>query len=159
MRYLVLSLLGFFALILQSTILNEFTIAGVKPDLLLIFTVYFALIKGPGEGAGAGFLLGLIEDLYSAKYIGLNALCKLIIGILVGFLEKRLYKENFFVPMMALFVASLLHTFLYFVFSNFVGYPIPIVFLAKIILPFALYNTCLTPFIYGLFYKACTYKN
>ena len=69
MRYLVLSLLGFFALILQSTILNEFTIAGVKPDLLLIFTVYFALIKGPGEGGRSrvfirfnrGFIFGKIH--------------------------------------------------------------------------------------------------
>ncbi|NLT95618.1 MAG: rod shape-determining protein MreD [Clostridia bacterium] len=156
MRYVVLAFLGLIGLVLETTLFNELIVAGVKPDLILIIVILYALFNGPRQGAFVGLTLGFLEDLFQAKYFGLNAATKFITGLLAGFLEKRMYKDNFFVPVLVLFTGSLVHTLLYFLFSNLVGYQIETEKLWRVILPFAVYNTCFCPFIYSSFYKSST---
>ncbi|MFZ5942740.1 MAG: rod shape-determining protein MreD [Bacillota bacterium] len=156
MRYLVLALLGFVCLILQSTLFNEMIIAGAKPDLILVIVILFALFNGPKQGAAAGFGLGLLEDLFNAKFLGLNAVSKLVIGFLLGFLEKRIFKDNFLVPVFSLFLGSLIYSLIYFLFTNIVGYSLSFDQVIRVTLPMAIYNTCFAPFIYGKFYKSST---
>lgn len=156
MRYLVLALLGFLALVLETTLFNELIVAGVKPDLVLIIVILYALFNGPRQGAFVGLGLGILEDLFQAKYFGLNAASKFTIGLLTGFLEKRVFKDNLFVPIFALFTGSLVHMGLYFIFSNIVGYHISSAQLMRAALPFAVYNTCFAPFVYSSFYKSST---
>jgi len=156
MRYLVLALLGFLGLVLQSTVFSELIIAGAKPDLLLIMVILYSLFNGPRHGAFMGLGLGLLEDIFHAKYFGLNAASKFTTGLIIGFMEKRMFKDNFLVPVLVLFVGSLIHTGVYFVFSNIAGYPLSIEQLVRIAVPFAIYNACFSPFIYGRFYKAST---
>jgi rod shape-determining protein MreD len=156
MKYLVLGLLGFFSLLLESTLFNELMIAGVKPDLILIIVILYAIFSGPQEGAIVGLFLGFIEDLFMAKYLGINALTKFFVGLTIGSLEKRIYKENFFVPTIALLVGSLIHGLLFIFISNIVGYPLGIKNIFHVVIPVAIYNTCFAPFIYGSFYKAAT---
>jgi len=156
MRYLVLGLLGFISLILQSTIFNELIIAGVKPDLILIIVIFFALFNGPWQGSIVGLGLGFLEDILFAKYIGLNALTKFFIGLIVGLIEKRMYKDNFLVPLICLFLGSIIYSLLYFICANLTGYPLSFIQLLHVSLPMAIYNTCFAPFIYGGFYKAST---
>lgn len=156
MRYLILGFLGFFSLILESTLFNEIMIAGVKPDLILIIVILYAIFNGPKEGALIGLFLGLLEDLFLSKYIGINALTKLVVGFLIGSLEKRIYKENFLVPTVALFFGSLIYGLLFIIFSNMLGYSLGIVKIIYVVLPMSIYNTCFAPFVYGSFYKAST---
>lgn len=156
MNYLVLGLLGFLSLVLESTIFNEIMIAGVKPDLILIIVILYAIFYGPREGAVVGLFLGLLEDLFLAKYVGINALTKFFIGLIIGSLEKRIYKENFLVPTIALLFGSLIHGLLFIFISNIVGYPLGINSIIYMVIPVAIYNTCFAPFVYGSFYKAAT---
>jgi rod shape-determining protein MreD len=156
MKYLVLGLLGFFGLLLESTLFNELMIAGVKPDLVLIIVILYAIFSGPREGAIVGLFLGFIEDLFMAKYLGINALSKFFVGLIIGSLEKRIYKENFIVPTIALLVGSLIHGLLFIFISNIVGYPLGIKNGFNVVIPVAIYNTCFAPFVYGSFYKATT---
>jgi len=156
MRYVVLAILGFGGLVFQTTVFNELIIAGVKPDLLLIIVILYALFNGPRQGAFVGLGLGLLEDLFQAKYIGLNAAGKLTTGLIIGFLEKRIFKDNFLVPVLALFFGSLIHTAIYFLYINISGYPLTLEQLVRVAVPFAIYNSCFSPFIYGRFYKAST---
>jgi len=156
MRYVVLGLLGFFSLVLQSTIFTELIIAGAKPDLNLIIVIFFALFNGPRQGFITGLGLGLLEDLFLAKYIGLNALSKGTTGLITGLLEKRIYKDNFLVPIITLFIGSLTYVLGYFVYTNLAGYALTLGESLRIGIPMAIYNTCFAPFIYGRFYKAST---
>lgn len=156
MKYLVLTLLGFLGLILQTTVFNELIIAGVKPDILLIIVLLYALFNGPRQGAFMGLGLGLLEDIFQAKYFGLNAASKLTSGFIFGFLEKSTFKDNFFIPILVLFSGSLVHITIYFVYSNIVGYHLTLEHLIRTLVPFAIYNACFSPFVYGSFYKAST---
>lgn len=156
MNYLVLGLLGLFSLLLESTLFNELMIAGVKPDLVLIIVILYAVFNGPQEGAMLGLFLGFLEDLFMAKYLGINALTKFSVGLIIGSFEKRIYKENFFVPTIALLFGSLIHGLLFIFISNIIGYPLGIKSFISLVIPIAIYNTCFAPFVYGSFYKAAT---
>ena len=41
--------LGYFLLILRDTVFNRLSIAGGKPDFILILTVFYAIIKKAGS--------------------------------------------------------------------------------------------------------------
>ena len=63
MRYVILTIVSFFCLVLQDTLFNDFSVAGGKPDFLLIIVVFFAIFNGPVKGGWLGLILGLLEDL------------------------------------------------------------------------------------------------
>ena len=152
MKIFFLFIVSFFAVILQNTVFNVLAVAGGKPDFILIFVVFFDIFRGPMQGGLLGVGLGLLEDLMIGRFIGLNAMCKGIIGYAAGTVEKRLYKNNFLVPMASLVVATLVHTLLYWFFSCLVGSFIALDKMLWIAIPDSAYNMCFAPIIYALFY-------
>ena len=56
---------------------------------------------------------GLMEDLMTGRFIGLNAICKGLTGFIVGLMSERLYKNNFSIPVITVFVATFLHGIIY----------------------------------------------
>lgn len=140
--------------VLQSTIIHRLAVYGVKPDLMLISIVAFALLGGPREGALAGFWAGCIQDLLFAKVFGFNILAKTVTGYLMGFTQKRFFKDNILVLIFTLFLGNLLHDVLSLLLFNVLGanYSLTTSF-EKLILPLSLYNTVLAPFIYYLVRK------
>ncbi|SMB92160.1 rod shape-determining protein MreD [Desulfonispora thiosulfatigenes DSM 11270] len=153
MKVAILFLVAFISLILESTVFNEFTLLKIKPDLLLIYVSLFALQKGSKKGASFGFGIGLLEDLFMAKFIGMNALVKAIVGFGIGFLEKRIYKENFLVPIIMVMVGTIIAGFGFYILSLILGIPISINHFKVIVLPMLLYNILLTPIIKFVFFK------
>lgn len=155
MKYFVMAVLFILSLILQSTLFSHLTVAGVKPDLVLILVIFFALLYGPKDGAIVGFIGGLIQDLLFGHDIGMNLLVKTIIGGSFGFLEQRIYKENLFIPMIAVFVGTFFHDSLVFFFNlaegASAGYFASV---RSVILSAAVYNACLVPIIYRKFYNS-----
>ncbi len=65
-------------------------IGGVAPDFTIIALVILALAAGPGPGTVGGFLLGLVQDLSNPALLGLQALCKTVLGFGLGRLRGRL---------------------------------------------------------------------
>lgn len=153
MKIVLLFLCSFLCIILQNTVFNVWSVAGGKPDFILIFVVFFAIFRGTVQGGLLGLGLGLLEDLMIGRFIGINALCKGIIGYAVGAAEKRLYKDNFLVPIVSLVVASLVNSALYFLLSNLIGSSIPAERMMLIAIPDSIYNMCFAPIIYAVFYQ------
>jgi rod shape-determining protein MreD len=101
-------------LVLQSTVLHRIEIAGVRPDLLVAFVVYFGWMRGPIAGTLGGFGIGLVQDLDAAGPLGLNALAKAVIGFLVAKAGFRVHRSNVGVRFSFFAVAMLVHDFIYF---------------------------------------------
>ncbi len=157
LRYLLIIVLFLLGLILQSTIFSHLTVAGVKPDLVLIMTVFYALLHGSREGALAGAIGGLLQDLLFGQYLGMNTLAKVIAGYVFGMLEKKIYKENLLIPMAIIFVATLMHETVLYMLRQYQGLSAGYFStLRSVMISAAIYNSCLTPFIYGKFYKSST---
>ena len=55
-------------LLIQLTLINSFTIQGVKPDLILLVVMVFSLLQGAEEGSISGFVSGLLQDVFSSAF-------------------------------------------------------------------------------------------
>ncbi len=153
-KILIYTTLVILALILQTTLFASWSFLIVVPDLILVLVVLFSLINGPTFGAKFGFFSGLGTDLLVGEMIGLGALTKMIIGITVGLLSKRFYKENYIIPFISVVIATVIDQLLYVLGMLLFGRTISLfVVLKKFILPLLVYNGILTLLLYlRLFY-------
>ena len=154
MHFLLLFILIFSSILLQTTVFDFFQVAGVKPDIVLIIVIVYGLIKGPKAGAILGFFAGLLLDLTLGSFIGLNALVKMVTGYLVGFGETNVFKENLIIPILAVFTASLFNEFLLYLLHTAFGYQGDFFsVISRNIFPVAIYNSVLVPIVYAPFYR------
>jgi rod shape-determining protein MreD len=117
LRILVLILLPWLAIFLQSTIFSFCNIKGTTPDLVLVFVTFFALFNEPGKGSFYAFFCGLLEDLYMGRFIGLNALSKGLTAYIVGRFQGSVFKENIFVGVIGVLIATVINSIFLFLLS------------------------------------------
>lgn len=159
MKGFFLFLAAFLGIVLRDTVFNGLSVAGGKPDFVLILVVFFAIFRGSVQGGLMGVALGLLEDLMTGRFIGINAICKGLLGYLVGVSERNLYKNNFFVPIAAILVATFLNTVFYYLFSVLIGGHVGLEKLILSTIPDAVYNMCFSPVFYAVFYNFFVIKS
>ncbi|MFA6309427.1 MAG: rod shape-determining protein MreD [Clostridia bacterium] len=148
-RILVYGICIFFIIIIQSTILDVVQIYGVKPNLMLVFIVSVALINGSVQGAAVGFILGLMQDIISGKIIGFYCLLGLYLGLIIGSVNKRLYRENLLIIIFFTFISTVVYEELVYILNTFLSGNLNFtVSFANIIFPEAIYNMFVSIFIY-----------
>ncbi len=101
-------------LVLQATLLYRIEVAGIRPDLLVAFVVYLGWVRGPVAGTVGGFVVGILQDLDAPGPLGLNALCKSLVGFLVAKAGFRVHRSNAAVRFAFFFMAMVLHDVIYF---------------------------------------------
>jgi len=82
------------AVVFQSAVVPIYIASPFKPDLLLIFVVYLALRGSFKAGAPLSWTLGLVKDVFSGLYLGLNAFSFLFIFMVIKNISDRLYTES-----------------------------------------------------------------
>ncbi|MDD2510175.1 MAG: rod shape-determining protein MreD [Syntrophomonas sp.] len=158
MRYLLLFLLPFTAILLQSTVFSFYSIKGTLPDLVLVFVVFFALINGARGGTIYGFLCGLFEDLYLGRFIGVNALSKALTAYLVGHFQDRVFKENILVALVTVMLGTIINSLVVFFLALFTHDIFNVdMSIAVTVLYQCIYNTVLALPLY-LWYYNSSYK-
>ena len=79
---------------LQVNIFSTFTIAGIKPNLFVIYVLFIGLFANQFLGISLGVVFGIILDLLYGKTIGISAVMLCVIGYLVfGKLQKKFAEE------------------------------------------------------------------
>jgi rod shape-determining protein MreD len=140
------------ALILQTTLFYEINIAGVKPDIILVLVICISVVCGPRHGGFVGLTLGLLEDLYLGRFIGMNSICKGTTGIIVGWFTLGAFSENLLVPIISVFLGTVLNGLIYFISGKILGLNWTMNLWLWNTVPLAIFNMCLVPFIYHRFY-------
>lgn len=144
------------SLIIQTTLLVDLFINGLKPDLLLIIVVLTSIILGKHHGVTIGFFSGLLEDLASGTFFGLNTLVKMLIGFIFGSIEQQVFKEHKLLPLIAMSIATVLNYLLSLLLLFFLGANIN--FNMTLLYNFLMvltYNVIIALFIHKLLYKLC----
>jgi len=95
------------AVVLQSSVLPVYFAAPFKPDLLLVIMVFLALRISLLAGAPLSWTLGLVKDVFSGIYLGLNALSFLFIFLVIKNISDRLYTGSVPLFVIAVSVATL----------------------------------------------------
>jgi len=155
LRFILLALLPLLAIFLQSTLFASYSIKGVVPDMVLVFVIFYALLNGAEKGARYGLICGLLEDLYTGRFIGMNALSKAATAYIIGKLQGRVFEENVAVGIIGVILGSLLNACLLFIlaFAYFAVFNIDRSLFINIIYQ-SFYNIVITTPIYLWYYQS-----
>ncbi|MCI6159109.1 MAG: rod shape-determining protein MreD [Selenomonadaceae bacterium] len=108
--------------VLQTSLLPMIAYHGVSADLLLLLVVSFAFLRGVREGALMGFLTGLLQDLATGTFFGVNTFTYLVLGLFFGSFSGRIFKEQFFLPVLCSLPAAAASYFILAVLMVLLGY-------------------------------------
>jgi len=104
-------------IILQSTLLADFQILGMRYDLVLVIISMFAFNRGSLPALYAGFFSGLILDSINPAPLGIYAFIYSLIGMVIGSFKGRVYQDSVVFPGVFVLVSLLARNFLLLFFS------------------------------------------
>lgn len=153
MRYIFYLVISTIIFIFQSTLCQYIAIAGVKPNLMLIFVVSIAFLRGNTEGMLTGVIMGLLHDCYFGQVIGINLFLYAIIGYFVGCLTEHFNKDNIIAPVFLTIIATLFYNLGYYMLNIILrGYTTFSSYIILNILPELIYNIILSFIVYIIVY-------
>lgn len=153
MRYaLALGFASLLSIAITTVLPQELKLAGAGPDLLLLLVIFNGMFTGSKGGAVGGFALGLMQDLYFGRFIGLHTLSKMLVGFFVGRLTKSIFKENLWVPVLNTIWGTVTSLIVVFLVGRLVGNTWPATLALRQGFFELIYNICLVPFLYGPFF-------
>ena len=137
--------------IIQTTIFNKITVAGIKPNVVIILVVLIGYKYGKIPGMLMGFFMGLFLDLTESDYIGYYSLIYLIIGYLVGFSNKLYTNDSTLIPLGLVGASDFMLNFLIFItgflLRNRLDLPY---YMMRIILPEVVYTIIVSVLLYRI---------
>lgn len=140
--------------VIQCALIPLVTVNGIKPDLLLIVVLSTGLLAGKEKGVAVGFFAGMLADVASGGIFGCHTLSKMAIGYGAGMLERKVFKENILLPLLAVMVATVFHSVLMTLILAVMGYRIELIpLIIHNLLPLMAYNIIMAIPIHMLIYK------
>ncbi len=157
-RVLTLTILLVLSFVLQTTLFNYHDLAGTAPNLTLILTMSFGIMRGRKEGMLTGFFSGLFYDLFYGTLIGPYAFLYLLIGYFNGMFHRKFLMEDISLPVLIIALDQFLFDMCVYI-SAFLlrnrtdfGY-----YFVHRILPHILYDILITVIVYRLYLKINRY--
>ena len=121
MRILIIIAIVISNFLIQSTILQYFSILGIVPNTALIIVISFALIRGKRTGAIIGLTVGLLHDIMFCDVIGVHALIYFLLGYTLGLIDQKIFRENVVIPFFLTGLATIAFHSMYYVFMYFLS--------------------------------------
>lgn len=120
----VIGIAIFVSYFLQTSV-DFFALGSIKPDFLLILTVYFALYRGSFSALWVGFFGGLLQDINLGGYtnlvkqemqyyIGTSSLAKTLVGYFTGKIAHHINKDATSLVVIVVFIACFIKGFIMF---------------------------------------------
>lgn len=147
----VSTLILFILAMVETTILSNFSFLPAVPDLVLLASIYIAMMNGKAAGVIIGFVSGLILDFITGCPFGYNCLLRTIICYFAGFFNKNLNFKGIFIPFLIGLCGTFAKVFVTWLISLF--YPNTVITYSMISVSFfteLLLNSILAPVIFKI---------
>ncbi len=150
----ILVLIGFIIYFLQSNFFNWFTIAGIKPNLFVIYILFIGLFGNRMMWIIYASCFGIFLDLLFEQTIGTNLLGLILVGIIATFSDKNFSKDSRITIMFMVLISTVVFEIASY-FVSYVLYSINVEILSfmRILLIEVFYNVLITIIIYTLIQK------
>lgn len=144
--------------ILQANLFPSLRIAGVMPNMFIIFILWIGLFANTTEAIIFGIIMGLSLDFIYGKVIGITAVMLCVVGYLGAYFDKNFSKESKLKIVVMVIGATIIYELGYYILSaSIIGYSFEWLTLMKIIAFEVIYNVLITillyPMIQNLGYK------
>jgi len=155
-RILLFIVLGVLILTVQTTLLRFFPIQRIRPDFMLVFTLFLGFSFPPIPGAILAFLMGYFFDLFSGNSFGLYAVSRLLLFYGACLFTSKFYLEGFSSQFIFVFLSAFLEGLLILMLLTFLS-PEPLFHLYPSFLlslfPQSTFTALITPMLFLLFRK------
>lgn len=139
---------------LQAHFFTNITIAGIKPNLIVIFILFIGLYSNAIYGTVSGILVGLFLDCIYGKCIGVSAVMLCAIGFLGAYFDKNFSKESrLTIMLMAIGATAIFEAGYYLLSAIILNFDMQVIEFIKMLLLELLYNTLLTLILYPIIQK------
>lgn len=136
---------------LQANFFTWFTIAGVKPNLFVIYILFIGLFAGKKLGLILGIFFGVYLDIVIGRQIGISGIMLGVIGLLGEYLDKNFSKESRITIMLMIAGSTVIYEVGCYIFNIIaLGTSIEILAFIKILLIEVIYNILIAIVIYAL---------
>ena len=98
--------------LLQSTLFSFHDVTGIAPNLMLILTMSFGIMRGRREGMLTGFVCGFLYDFYAGGIIGPYMLLFMFIGYINGAFHKDFLMEDIMLPVIIIIIDEFVFSFI-----------------------------------------------
>jgi rod shape-determining protein MreD len=112
-RELFLLVVVVLAFVLQLSVMPQFKLLGVEPDLILVVAIVVAVQDGPVAGAVVGFFGGILQDIASPQVMGVGALAKTLAAFLAGVLKDFFMTYSILLPVLLVFFLTFVELLLH----------------------------------------------
>ena len=133
---------------LQVTILENFMVFGVKPDLLLICACFASLIFEFRIALALSVFCGLFKDAFAVSSFGLNASLFALWTYLIYRLGKEIPLDHDYVRIGIVFIVALLHNIICGLIFIYSGESIPFGIFLRIVSIESIYTAIVMPLIF-----------
>lgn len=150
----ILIVIGFLIYFLQSNFFSWFSIAGVKPNLFVIYILFIGLFGNRSMGVIYGAILGIFLDLIFNEKVGQNLFGLVLIGIVATLFDKNFSKDSRITIMFMVFGTTIIFEVITY-FINYIIYSINVEILSfiKILVVEVIYNILVTIIMYPAIQK------
>jgi len=107
------------AVAIELVLSNIVGINAIKPDIVLIAVICISFISGTEEGTITGFAGGLLKDIFSVHFLGINALVKTLIGYVAGTIREKIFSHHIiWIAAISAFIFTILNNILIYFLLN-----------------------------------------
>lgn len=148
-RFIIQLIIILVCFLLQTAVFRYLDLAGIVPNLLLIPTVSFGMMRGRKEGMLIGFISGLLIDLFYGSIVGPYALLYMYLGYINGFFHRVYFMEDILLPMLMVGANDFVFSIFVYIVSYLLRGRLDFGFyLLHVILPEMIYTMVMTLIIY-----------
>lgn len=152
---LLLMIIFLILYLLQSNFFSWFNLAGVMPNLFVIFVLIIGLFSGEERGIAFGIIFGISLDFFIGKNVGVSGIMLGIIGFLGGYLNRNFSKDSRVTMIIMIILSTLFYEIGSYLFNYFMNdASIQIGLLIKLLIIESFYNTVITIILYPLIVKS-----
>ncbi|OLN31883.1 rod shape-determining protein MreD [Desulfosporosinus metallidurans] len=154
MRYLLIAVMFLLSLILPGTVFHFWSWSGIKPDLLMLLTIYMAMHHRLSSSLLWGLGAGLLEDLYLGRYIGMYTLSLTVVAFVSYWLAERWYRENFPLTTFMVFLVTAVGQIIVAFLTLGAGLQWSFGDIGRLVIGVSLYNAILVPLTYPWIHRS-----
>lgn len=149
MKKFILAMICILLFIIDNSIMPFLSIKGSTGSLLFTFIICYSIICGSWDAIGIAVFAGIFQDIYMVKGLGINSLTNMIVCLIAAKIGEGIFKEKRFVPIVVIFLVSMLRGVIIFVLLYITGQKSELIILFES----SIYNAVISIFMYKRVFK------
>lgn len=152
--HISLTIIAILIYYLQANFFSWFTIAGIMPNLFIIFVLFIGLFGTRAMGMIYGVVIGLLLDLILGTKVGINGIGLGLIGFLAAIFDKNFSKDSrMTIMVMGVVATAIFETLVYMLNYIFLATNLEMINFIKILVIETIFNLILTIILYPVLQK------